>query len=224
MTFKIEQVPPASESLVIKVTAFQFNFRFEYPNGVQTVGECRIPAGKAVVFNVTSIDVYHNFGLPDFKMKIDAIPGRYNTLWIVAPPLDGATERRYTIRCYEMCGMGHTEMVATLIAMDPASLQPVAQSDPRKLVRLQEFWFQEVAYNNQSQRHWNTLHSHVFVFPSLDRNNRDAPEVSDDLHGRNLSHVQQVTNRVSHCLVCLESYGSAHLWVLDLPITLCRYR
>ena len=121
LTFKIEQVPPASESLLIKVTAFQFNFRFEYPNGVQTVGECRIPAGKAVVFNVTSIDVYHNFGLPDFKMKIDAIPGRYNTLWIVAPPLDGATERRYTIRCYEMCGMGHTEMVATLIAMDPAA-------------------------------------------------------------------------------------------------------
>ena len=121
LAIKIEQVPRPSESLVIKVTAFQFNFRFEYPNGVQTVGEARIPAGKVVVFNVTSIDVYHNFGLPDFKLKIDAIPGRYNTLWIVAPPLDGATERRYTIRCYEMCGMGHTEMVATLIVMDPAA-------------------------------------------------------------------------------------------------------
>jgi cytochrome c oxidase subunit 2 len=121
LAVKIEQVPPLSESLVIKVTAFQFNFRFEYPNGVQTVGEVRIPAGKPVVFNVTSIDVYHNFGLPDFKLKIDAIPGRYNTLWIVAPPLDGASERRYTIRCYEMCGMGHSEMVATLIAMDPAA-------------------------------------------------------------------------------------------------------
>ena len=121
LAIKIDQVPPLSESLVIKVYAFQFNFRFEYPNGVQTVGECRIPAGETVVFNVTSIDVYHNFGLPDFKLKIDAIPGRYNTLWIVAPPLDGATERRYTIRCYEMCGMGHTEMVATLIVMDPAA-------------------------------------------------------------------------------------------------------
>jgi cytochrome c oxidase subunit II len=121
LTVKIEQVPPMSESLVIKVTAFQFNFRFEYPNGVQTVGECRIPAGKTIIFNVTSIDVYHNFGLPEFKLKIDAIPGRHNTIWIIAPPLDGATERRYTIICYEMCGKGHTDMVATLIAMDPAA-------------------------------------------------------------------------------------------------------
>jgi cytochrome c oxidase subunit II len=121
LAIEIEQVPPPSESLVIKVTAFQFNFRFEYPNGLQIVGECRIPAGKTIVFNVTSSDVYHSFGLPEFKLKIDAIPGRHNTLWIVAPPLDGATERRYTIMCYEMCGMGHTEMVATLIVMDPAA-------------------------------------------------------------------------------------------------------
>jgi len=121
LAIEIEQVPPPSESLVIKVTAFQFNFRFEYPNGLQIVRECRIPAGKTIVFNVTSSDVYHNFGLPEFKLKIDAIPGRHNTLWIVAPPLDGATERRYTIMCYEMCGMGHTEMVATLIVMDPAA-------------------------------------------------------------------------------------------------------
>jgi len=121
LAFQIEQIPPPSESLVIQVTAFQFNFRFGYPTGQQFVGECRVPVGKAIIFNVTSIDVYHNFGLPDFKLKIDAIPGRYNTLWIVAPPLNGATEHRYSIMCYEMCGMGHTEMVATLIAMDPAA-------------------------------------------------------------------------------------------------------
>jgi cytochrome c oxidase subunit 2 len=121
LAIEIEQIPLPSESLVIKVTAFQFNFRFEYPNGLQTVGECRIPAGKTIVFNVTSSDVYHSFGLPEFKLKIDAIPGRHNTISIVAPPLDGATERRYTIMCYEMCGMGHTGMVATLIVMDPAA-------------------------------------------------------------------------------------------------------
>ena len=121
LAIEIEQVPPPSESLLIKVTAFQFNFRFEYPNGVQIVGECRIPAGAAVVFNVTSSDVYHSFGLPDFKLKIDAIPGRYNMLSVAAPPLNGATELRYTIICYEMCGMGHTNMIATLIVMDPAA-------------------------------------------------------------------------------------------------------
>jgi cytochrome c oxidase subunit 2 len=121
LAIEIEQIPPPSESMVIKVTAFQFSFRFEYPNGLQIVGECRIPAGKAIVFNVTSSDVFHNFGLPEFKLKIDAIPGRHNILTIVAPPLDGATELDYSIMCYEMCGMGHTEMKARLIVMDPTA-------------------------------------------------------------------------------------------------------
>jgi cytochrome c oxidase subunit 2 len=119
LTTSIQYPPPASESLLIKVTAFQWSFRFEYPNGVTTVAVCRIPAGKPVIFNVTSSDVMHSFGLPDFRLKIDAIPGRYNTLWITAPTLNGQNEANYTIRCYELCGVGHTYMIANLIVMQP---------------------------------------------------------------------------------------------------------
>jgi cytochrome c oxidase subunit 2 len=112
--------PSASESLVIDVTAFQWNFRFFYPNGVTTLGECYVPANKSIIFNVTSSDVMHNFGLMDFRVKIDAIPGRYNVVGVSTPPLDGNSQLNYTIRCYELCGSIHTYMMAPLIVLDPA--------------------------------------------------------------------------------------------------------
>jgi cytochrome c oxidase subunit 2 len=108
-------------SLNIQVTAFQWDFSFKYPNNVTTLGECRVPSGSTVLFNVTSTDVFHNFGLPDFKLKIDAIPGMHNTLWITAPQVGVNSTVSYPIMCYELCGDGHTFMHATLIVMDPDS-------------------------------------------------------------------------------------------------------
>ena len=111
--------PPVSQSLVIDVTAYQWNFKFNYPNGVQTTGECYVPANKSIIFNVTSSDVMHNFGLMDFRVKIDAIPGRYNVVGVTTPPLDGNSQLNYTIRCYELCGSIHTYMMAPLTVLDP---------------------------------------------------------------------------------------------------------
>ena len=113
--------PPVSESLVIKVTAFQWNFIFEYPNGVKALGECYVPANKSIIFNVTSMDVMHGFGLMDFRTKIDAIPGRDNIIGVTTPPLDGNSQLNYTIRCYELCGTAHTYMTSPLIVMDPTA-------------------------------------------------------------------------------------------------------
>ncbi len=119
MTTNIQNPPSASESLTINVTAFQWGFKFHYPQNVTATGECRIPSGMPIVFNVTSSDVMHNFGLPDFKLKIDAIPGRYNIIWITAPAVSGNDTLTYQIRCFELCGTGHTYMTGSLIVMSP---------------------------------------------------------------------------------------------------------
>ena len=111
--------PPVSQSLVIDVTAYQWNFKFNYPNGVQTTGECYVPANMSIIFNVTSSDVMHNFGLMDFRVKIDAIPGRYNVVGVTTPMLDGNSQLNYSIRCYELCGSVHTYMMAPLTVLDP---------------------------------------------------------------------------------------------------------
>jgi cytochrome c oxidase subunit 2 len=113
--------PPVSESLVIRVTAFQWAFRFEYPNGVNIIGTCYVPANKSIIFNVTSTDVMHGFGLMDFRVKIEAIPGRFNVIGVTTPSLNGNSELNYTIRCFEYCGVGHTGMMASLIVMNPTA-------------------------------------------------------------------------------------------------------
>lgn len=110
--------PPGTEFLTMRVTAFQWAFKFTYPNNVTTLGEVRVPSGQMVLFNVTSSDVMHNFGIPAFKLKIDAIPGVYNTLWVTTPPVQDNATFQYQIRCYELCGAGHTNMMGTLTVMN----------------------------------------------------------------------------------------------------------
>lgn len=121
MTADIQNPPVPSESLTIGVIAYQWGFKFQYPQNITTVGECTIPSDKPIIFNVTSSDVMHNFGLPDFKLKIDAIPGRYNIIWITTPTVSGNDTLMYQIRCYELCGTGHTYMIGSLVVMSPTS-------------------------------------------------------------------------------------------------------
>jgi cytochrome c oxidase subunit 2 len=61
----------------------------------------------------------HNFGLMDFRVKIDAIPGRYNVVGVTTPLLDGNSQLNYSIRCYELCGSVHSYMTAPLTVLDP---------------------------------------------------------------------------------------------------------
>ena len=111
----MEEIPEEDpNALHIKVLAFQWGWRFTYPNGKSLTGELRVPAGVPVILEITSQDVFHTFSIPDFKVKRDAIPGRVNYVWF-----EGKMAGEYTIRCYELCGVGHAEMLATLLVMEP---------------------------------------------------------------------------------------------------------
>jgi len=111
----MEELPEENpEAMEIKVLAFQWGWRFTYPNGKSLTGELRVPAGVPIILEITSQDVFHTFSIPAFKVKRDAIPGRVNFLWF-----EGKEAGEYTIRCYELCGVGHAEMLATLLVMEP---------------------------------------------------------------------------------------------------------
>jgi len=113
--------PAGFDGLVVKVTAFQWSFRFEYPNGVTILGQVNLPANTIVEFNITSSDVMHNFYLVEYRVSIDAIPGRYNVMWVTTPPLNGNSELSYHIECKELCGVGHTYMDANMTVMSPTA-------------------------------------------------------------------------------------------------------
>ncbi len=123
MATNIQTPPDPAKSLTINVTAFQWAFKFTYPNNVTVLSDCKIPVNTSIIFNVTSSDVMHDFGLPDFKIKTDAIPGRYNIIWLTVPSLEGQSELTYQIHCYELCGVGHTYMTATLNVMEQSAFQ-----------------------------------------------------------------------------------------------------
>jgi cytochrome c oxidase subunit 2 len=74
----LEHAPEDAE--VIKVTAAQWIWTFEYEDGTKEVGELRLTKGKPYRFEVTSVDVIHAFNMPDFVTLIDAVPGRVNTV------------------------------------------------------------------------------------------------------------------------------------------------
>jgi cytochrome c oxidase subunit 2 len=88
----------------IKVTGNQWYFEYDYGNGV-TDTDLMVPVGKPIVLRMTSNDVIHSFGLNEFRVKEDIMPGRFTYLWFYP---DKAIET--TVVCVEFCGNSHSQM------------------------------------------------------------------------------------------------------------------
>lgn len=110
--------------VTIHLAGFQWGWNFTYPNGkfaVSTQNQpLTVPAGKIVILNITSKDVFHSFGIPMLAVKEDAIPGKVNQLWFM---VSDTGVYKDAIRCYELCGVGHAFMLANLTAIDSATWQ-----------------------------------------------------------------------------------------------------
>ncbi|MCS7146016.1 MAG: cytochrome c oxidase subunit II [Nitrososphaerota archaeon] len=109
---------PPADAFEVKVVAFQWGWKFYYPNGYESTGELRIPRGVPVKFYVTSQDVFHNMGIIDLRFKVDAIPGKTNIGWMRV-----YTTGVYDIRCFELCGDGHGVMIGRLVVMEPEEFE-----------------------------------------------------------------------------------------------------
>jgi cytochrome c oxidase subunit II len=103
----LRTVPP--EAMVIEVTAQQFSWIFDYPNGKESEGELVVPVGKPIRLNLTSVDVVHGFYLPAFRIKVDAVPNMKSYGWFLADKIGV-----YDIMCTVYCGEGHAHMTAKL--------------------------------------------------------------------------------------------------------------
>jgi cytochrome c oxidase subunit II len=102
----------AADSLRIKVTAQQFAWNFEYPNGV-TSGTLRLPVDRDVVLELHARDVIHSFWVPQFGQKQDAVPGIVTQL-AITPTKVGS----YPLMCTELCGLGHAVMRTQALVLE----------------------------------------------------------------------------------------------------------
>ncbi|PSP84158.1 cytochrome c oxidase subunit II [Halobacteriales archaeon QS_1_68_17] len=107
----------SADQIEVTVEGYQFGWRFIYPNGHRST-TLRVPEDKTVKLKVTSTDVFHNFGIPELKVKSDAIPGQETETWFVAEETGN-----YTAKCYELCGSGHSYMQADVIVMEQSEYQ-----------------------------------------------------------------------------------------------------
>jgi len=107
-------IPPKG-AYEINVTGQKWMWTFQYPNGVSSPGELRVPRGQPVRLIMSAKDVIHSFFVPEFRVKQDVVPGTYTSVWFEA-----TEDREFTAECAEYCGKDHSAMFAKIVVMEPA--------------------------------------------------------------------------------------------------------
>jgi cytochrome c oxidase subunit 2 len=74
--------------------------------------------GSSVKVILATQDVIHSFYVPAFRIKQDAVPGRYTATWF-RPTKIG----RFHLFCAEYCGLDHARMGGWVVVMEPARYQ-----------------------------------------------------------------------------------------------------
>ncbi len=113
----------APDVVRVEVTAQQWAWNFRYPGAdgkfntpddIVTLNDLRVPVDKPVHLKIRSKDVIHSFYLPNFRNKIDAIPGNITQLWF-----QGKEAGKYEIGCAQHCGVSHYKMRGELMVVTP---------------------------------------------------------------------------------------------------------
>lgn len=119
----LDRVPEDVDGTV-RVEGFQWGWNFKY-EGAADDSNLHVQAGSKIKLEVTSKDVIHAIWIPDFAVKLDAVPGHVNVIWFDAPAEPGI----YFAQCAEYCytdpnadGIGHHSM-HTRVFVHPASVQ-----------------------------------------------------------------------------------------------------
>jgi cytochrome c oxidase subunit 2 len=100
----------------VRIVVQQWAWTFDHPgpdgildteDDVRTVDELHVEVDKTYTYHLESRDVMHDFSVPVWRLKQDAIPGRTISGWF-KPTQTGD----FSIQCAEMCGIGHGIMGA----------------------------------------------------------------------------------------------------------------
>jgi len=91
-----------------------FGLNPDDPNGQDDVliddSELHLPIDQPVKVLLRSIDVLHDFYIPEVRAKMDMVPGMVTYFWFT--PIRTGT---FDVLCFELCGVGHYQMRGTLV-------------------------------------------------------------------------------------------------------------
>ena len=116
---------PPDDAMEVYVVGKQWMWKFTHASGRATETRLYVPAGTPVKLVMTSRDVIHSFYVPAFRVKHDAVPGRYTIAWFQADE-PGV----YPVLCTEFCGTGHSVMRGEVVVLGPDAWARWQAEDP----------------------------------------------------------------------------------------------
>ena len=116
---------PPEGALAVTVVAKQWMWKAQHRNGRREIDELHVPLGEPVVVTLASEDVIHSFFLPAFRIKQDAVPGRWTRLWFTPTRIG-----EYPLLCSEYCGAEHSAMTGRVVVTSAADYARWLASGP----------------------------------------------------------------------------------------------
>ena len=143
-----DYINPPDEATEIEVVAKQWEWGFRLPGKDGVLGTTNIrfmnddnpfginpddPAGqddllidddlhlqtdKPIKFLLRAFDVLHNFYVPQFRAKMDMVPGMITYIWLTPNRAD-----TFDILCAELCGIGHSSMRGIVVVENVADYE-----------------------------------------------------------------------------------------------------
>jgi cytochrome c oxidase subunit 2 len=150
------------DAMPVRVIGQQWSWAFEYPQqGDLRSSELVLPVDQPVRMELESLDVLHSFWVPEFRVKQDLVPGQTHTLRIT-PSETG----EYTLRCAEMCGSQHSNMLAPVRVLSQSEFETWVQEQtvsPEQLSAEErgQLWYEQFGCNS-----CHSLDGSVVVGPS----------------------------------------------------------
>jgi cytochrome c oxidase subunit 2 len=139
---------PPDDAMTVSVVGKRWMWKIQHPTGHREVNELHVPMGRAVRLVITSEDTIHSFFVPAFRIKKDAVPGRYNIAWFRATKVG-----TYHLFCAEYCGTEHSKMIGRVVVQSPEDYQTwlAGGAPPESPATLGEQLFTELACINCHQ-------------------------------------------------------------------------
>jgi cytochrome c oxidase subunit 2 len=105
-----------ADSMEVRVVGQQFAWTYFYRDGGKELSSdvLYLPVNRPVHFTIQSKDVIHDFWVPAFRIKRDAVRG-INGEIRVTPNRTGT----FPVVCAELCGLGHAAMRSTVHVVSP---------------------------------------------------------------------------------------------------------
>jgi cytochrome c oxidase subunit 2 len=109
---------PPPDAMPVYVVGKQWMWKLQHANGRREINELHLPLGEPVRLVLTTQDAIHSFFVPAFRIKQDAVPGRYTSITFTPTQLG-----TFDLRCAEYCGTDHARMAGRIVVMQPAEFR-----------------------------------------------------------------------------------------------------